>query len=163
MQWINPNRLTFNIDKTDFIMQTKGEKHEIQSVWTTFHWQGALLSSLFRVVFFIPEGRKIAQPWRKSISRGQDIHYTIKCVYKIWGLNITFEAINAEKWLWLIFEESLAAYASWQGLSFCITLMCLFFFFLILTIWVSVHIEESMVGWCNLLRMKTAHYPPALH
>ena len=30
------------------------------------------------------------------------------------------------------------------------------FFFIILTIWGSVHIEETVVGWRNQLRMKTS-------
>ena len=29
-------------------------------------------------------------------------------------------------------------------------------FFLILTIWGSIHIEETVVGWRNQLRMKTS-------
>ena len=43
-------------------------------------------------------------------------------------------------------------YASRWGLSVCIPLMCRF---LILTIWENVRIEETVVGWRNLLRMKT--------
>ena len=43
-------------------------------------------------------------------------------------------------------EERLGAYyyASRRGLSFCIALMCQFW---ILTIWGSIHIEETVVGW----------------
>ena len=32
------------------------------------------------------------------------------------------------------------------------------FFFIILTIWGGVHVEENMVGWHNLLQMKTSAY-----
>ena len=36
-----------------------------------------------------------------NISRGQGTHYL--SVYQIWGLYITFKAMNADKWLWVIF------------------------------------------------------------
>ena len=54
-------------------------------------------------------------------------------------------------------EERLVAYyyASRQGLTFCIALMCRFW---ILIIWGSVRIEETVVGYRNLLRMKTSAY-----
>ena len=29
--------------------------------------------------------------------------YSYKCVYQFWGLYMIFKAMNADKWLWLIF------------------------------------------------------------
>ena len=49
---------------------------------------------------FVPHRAKNC-PSMTKISRGQNIHYL--SVYQIWGLYITFQAMNADKWLWLIF------------------------------------------------------------
>ena len=49
-------------------------------------------------VFLSTRGPKIAQAWQKSVGIK-----TLECVYQIWGLYIIFKAMNADKWLWLIF------------------------------------------------------------
>ena len=60
---------------------------------------GSSTNSPFRV-FLSTRGPKIAQAWQKSIGVKT---LTIECVYQIWGLYIIFKAMNADKWLWLIF------------------------------------------------------------
>ena len=61
---------------------------------------GSSTNSPFRV-FLSTRGPKIAQAWQKSI--GVKTLTIWVCVYQIWGLYITFKAMNADKWLWPIF------------------------------------------------------------
>ena len=51
-------------------------------------------------MFLSTRGPKIAQAWRKSVGSR---HSLFECVYQIWGLYITFKAMNAHKLLWPIF------------------------------------------------------------
>ena len=86
--------------RTDGRMDGQGESNTppppnfvakgIKNVRKTFPWLGALLTPTSKC-FCLPDENQLGS--RHLLYRG---------VYQIWGLYINFEAMNAEKWLWLI-------------------------------------------------------------
>ena len=79
-------------------LQIHISKH-VKKVCKTFPWLGALLSPPFEC-FCPPEGQKL--PKHDENQKGSR-HSLFGCMYQIWGLYITFKAMNTDKWLWLIF------------------------------------------------------------
>ena len=91
-------------DKT-FLLEKSPENSSEAETWLRWNsnltccWLGALLTPPFRV-FLSTIGPKIAQAWQKSVGSR---HSLFECVYQIWGLYITFKAMNTDKWLRPIF------------------------------------------------------------
>ena len=56
---------------------------------------------------------KHAQKSPENFSLAQNPFKPPKCVYKTWGLNIIFEAMNAEKWHWPIFGYKIGQCPDW--------------------------------------------------
>ena len=97
------NQLSSWYGKT-FLLEKSPENSSETETWLWWNsnltccWLGALLTPpLSSVLSTI--GPKIAQSWQKSVG----VKTLFGCVYQIWGLYITFKAMNADKWLWPIF------------------------------------------------------------
>ena len=87
-------------------MYTKFQVHiskHVQKTWKTFHWRESMLSSPLWA-FWPTEGQKL--PYHDDNWYGSR-QLLYKCVYRIWRLDIIFEAINGKKWLWPIFTMKL--------------------------------------------------------